>query len=72
MTMTSTRRFTLHLTDGRTWSGVEFPSGHVAVNSPDERDWFTVATSTGGLLEDLYPEHPLVGAHIEWVDEAAQ
>jgi hypothetical protein len=64
------RRFHLHLADGRVWPGVEFPSGHVAVNHPDERDWFTVAVSTDGLLNDLPPQHPMHGARIEWTDAA--
>lgn len=66
---THTRRFQLHLTDGRTWHGAEFPSGQAAVNHPDEPVGpFTIAVSAEHLLTDLPPGHPLLGARIEWTD----
>lgn len=65
------RRFQLHLLDGETVQGVEFPSGHVAVNHPDLyrfRSLFTVAESVEILENDLDPSNPLYNAILEWID----
>jgi hypothetical protein len=65
-----TRRFLLHLTDGRTFPGVEFPSGHAALNHPeaDMASAFTIATTVDHLTDGLHPRHPLHGARVEWTD----
>lgn len=69
-----TRRFLLHLTDGRTFPGAEFPSGHAVVNHPvdDMGGWFTVATTVGHLTDDRDVSHPLHEARLEWIDPEEQ
>ncbi|MFE3124476.1 hypothetical protein ACFXHD_13770, partial [Streptomyces hydrogenans] len=59
------RFFTLQLADGRSWPGIQFPSGHVAVNHPDEPLAFTIAISLDGLLDGTgrVPE-PLADARV--------
>lgn len=65
-----TRRFTLHLADGRVFHGAEFPSGHAAVNHPDDPVLPSVFTVTLGIehLTDVPAGHPLHGARLEWTD----
>lgn len=64
------RPFRLHLTDGRIWHGVEFPSGHAALNHPEDDmpSAFTIAISVEHLLGNLHPQHPMHGARIEWAE----
>ncbi|MFJ1808534.1 MULTISPECIES: hypothetical protein [unclassified Streptomyces] len=57
--------FFLRLADGRTWSGVEFPSGFVCVHHPGEPVLCTVAVSLEALLSDLPPGHQAHGATVE-------
>lgn len=59
------RPFLVHLTDGRTWNGAEFPDGFVCVHHPDEPNICTIAVSVAGLLADRTPEDPLHGARVE-------
>lgn len=64
-----TRRFQMHLADGRTLHGAEFPSGQVAINHPTEpMGPFTVALSINALTGDLPTPHPLYDARVEWID----
>lgn len=63
------RPFRLRLAGGRVWHGVQFPSGHVAMNHPDEPDvaaGFTIALSVDDLLSDRHLNDPLTGACVEW------
>lgn len=55
----------LHLVDGRVWHSVEFPSGMVAVNHPDELNVFTIAMSIDGLLSEQPEGAALHGARVE-------
>ncbi|NUP42332.1 MAG: hypothetical protein HOY76_36205 [Streptomyces sp.] len=57
--------FLLRLTDGRTWSGVEFEPGRfVCVYHPDEINLCSIAVTLTDLLN--VPEgHPLYGAKVE-------
>ncbi|MFD8088634.1 hypothetical protein [Streptomyces malaysiensis] len=62
------RPFLLHLPDGRTYSGACFPSGHVAVNHPDQDDQpyiMTLATTMDHLLTEQF-----LHAAVEWPEEA--
>lgn len=58
---TLARPFQLHLFDGRILHGVQFPSGHVAVEDTD-RETVVTAMALGALLHDdhngvvLWPE----------------
>ncbi|MFF8412830.1 hypothetical protein [Streptomyces omiyaensis] len=58
------RFFTLQLADGRSWPGIQFPSGHVAVNHPDEPLAFTIAISLDGLLDGAGSDPALVDARV--------
>lgn len=67
----TTRRFCLHLSDGRVFHGAQFPSGQVAVNHPKQPDQpfvMTLALDVGALLSERHPEDPLYEARVEWVD----
>lgn len=62
------RPFRLHLPDGRTFHGAEFPNGHAAVNHPGEPGGaFTVAISLDGLINQ--PGYWMLGARVEWPEE---
>lgn len=67
------RPFRLRLTDGRIWHGVQFPSGHIAVNHPGEDDepyMMSIAVSMDDLLGERHPEDPLKDALVEWAEGA--
>lgn len=67
----TTRRFHLHLRDGRVFHGARFPSGQVAVNHPQQPDQpyiMTLALDLDALLSERHPEDPLHEARVEWVD----
>lgn len=68
------RPFRLRLRDGRIIPGVEFPSGNVVINHPDEEDQpyvVTLALTLDGLFAERHPEDPLYDAQVEWADEEA-
>ncbi|MCD9196067.1 hypothetical protein [Streptomyces albireticuli] len=64
------RPFSLHLTDGRIWHGVQFPTGEVCIAHVGEPSGaFTVGLSLDAVLGDRVPDDPLNGARVQWADE---
>lgn len=63
------RPFLMHLRDGRTFHGAQFPNGNVTVSHPGEPcGWFTVAMSIETLTEHSDPGDTMHGAEVHWPD----
>lgn len=61
-----TRGFRLHLPDGRTLDGAEFPSGRCVVENLEHDIWLA-ALSVDVLTEESFP-----GARIEWAADSSR
>ncbi|WP_181785085.1 hypothetical protein [Streptomyces phytophilus] len=67
-----TRPFRLHLADGRTWHGAQFPptetfpDGLIFVGHGESGPPGIIAVSLHSLFTGLNPNDPLVGARVEW------
>lgn len=65
------RPFQLHLFDGRILHGVQFPTGHVAVEDTD-RETVVSAMALGALLHDGYNGVVLWPEDLARIDQTAK